>query len=142
MDNPFEMTTDVNGKPIPRWQERLEGMYNDGVPFGEMLSLVRYLLEERDISAILSAPDDVILADFERRGGNIEEYAAEMREKFDTIARLVRWKTQWKAAAKWWREEAGRRGLVVEAAREAVSHDCEEPNWILTKALEDYDANV
>jgi len=54
--------------------------------------------------------------------------------------RVVAWAAQWKAAAKWWREEAGRRGLVVEAAREATDHDCEEPNWVLTKALEDYDA--
>lgn len=89
-DNPFEMTTDVNGKPIPRWQLRLEGMYTDNVPFGEILGYVRFLMEERDIAAILSAPDEVILEDFKARGGNPEEFAAEMRQKFDVIARQTR----------------------------------------------------
>lgn len=28
---------------------------------------------------------------------------------------------------------------VVEAAREAISHDCEEPTYILTTALDEYD---
>ena len=89
-DNPFAMTTDVNGKPIPRWQLRLEGMYTDYVPFGEILGYVRYLVEERDIAAILSAPDDVILEDFRARGGDPEQYATEMRQKFSVIARLKR----------------------------------------------------
>lgn len=84
MESPFGMTTDINGKPIPRWQERLEQMYTAYVPFGEILSLVRYLLEERDIQAILSAPDDVILQGF------TEEDAAEMRAQFDGVARLVK----------------------------------------------------
>lgn len=89
-DSPFTMTTDVNGRPIPRWQERLEGMYTDNVPFGEILSYVRYLVEERDIATILSAPDDVILDDFRSRGGDPEQFAAKMRQEFDVIARLVR----------------------------------------------------
>lgn len=89
-DNPFEMTADVNGKPVPRWQERLEQMYTDNVPFGEILGYVRFLVEERDIATILSAPDDVILADFRARGGDPEQFATEMRQKFDVIARLTR----------------------------------------------------
>jgi hypothetical protein len=89
MDDPFAMTTDINGKPVPAWQLRLEEMYTDSVPFGEILSYVRSLVEERDIAAILSAPDDVILADFEARGGDPDQNAAEMRGRFDAVARLV-----------------------------------------------------
>lgn len=89
-DNPFEMTADVNGKPVPRWQERLEQMHTDNVPFGEILAYVRFLVEERDIAAILSAPEEAILADFRAHGGTPEEFATEMRQKFDVIARLTR----------------------------------------------------
>jgi uncharacterized protein YqeY len=51
--------------------------------------LITQALEERDIDVILSAPDDVILADFRARGDDIEQYAAEMRQRFDVIARLT-----------------------------------------------------
>lgn len=88
--DPFGLTTDVNGKPIPIWQERLEQLYTAGVPFGEILGFVRSLVEERDIAAILNAPDDVILADFIARGGDPDQYAAEMRQRFDVVARLTR----------------------------------------------------
>jgi hypothetical protein len=91
-DELFTMTADVNGKPIPRWQERLEQMYTAGVPFGEILSLVRYLVAERDIEAILSAPDDVILAHADPQAAN------EIRQKFDTIARLTRQRDELLAA--------------------------------------------
>lgn len=37
-------TIDVNGKPVEAWQQRLEQMYTDGVPFGEILGFVRALL--------------------------------------------------------------------------------------------------
>ena len=89
-DDLFAMTTDINGKPIPRWQERLEQLYTDYVPFGEILSLVRCLIDDRAIEHILNTPDDVILADFKSRGGDIDQFAAEMRQKFDVIARLTR----------------------------------------------------
>ena len=83
----FEMITDVNGKPIPRWQERLEQLYTDSAPFGEILSLVRALIDDRAIEAILNMSDEKILSSF---SGDIEAYAAEMRQKFNTIATLVR----------------------------------------------------
>jgi hypothetical protein len=51
--------------------------------------LILQALEERDIDVILNAPDDVILADFRARGGDIEQYATEMRQRFDVIARLT-----------------------------------------------------
>lgn len=86
MDNPFEMTQDVNGKPVPRWQVRLEQMYTVYVPFGEILGYVRYILEEHDIDQILNAPDNVILAN----SPNVEQFASEMRQKFDTLGRIVR----------------------------------------------------
>lgn len=40
----FQTIVDVNGKPVEAWQQRLEQMYTDGVPFGEILSFVRALL--------------------------------------------------------------------------------------------------
>ena len=40
----FQTTIDVNGKPVEAWQERLEQMYTDGVPFGEILGFVRALV--------------------------------------------------------------------------------------------------
>lgn len=83
----FVMTTDINGKPIPKWQERIEQMYTDYVPFGEILSLVRYLLDERAIDTILNMPDDAVIASFP---GDIEQFAAEQRQKFSTLARIVR----------------------------------------------------
>lgn len=81
----LRITADVNGKPIPFWQQRLEQMYTDGVPFGEMLSLVRALIDDCVIDRILNMPDEEVLA----LPGNHEEFAADMRQKFDTIARLV-----------------------------------------------------
>lgn len=81
----LRITADVNGKPIPFWQQRLEQMYTDGVPFGEMLSLVRALIDDCVIDRILNKPDEEVLA----LPGNHEEFAADMRQKFDTIARLV-----------------------------------------------------
>lgn len=67
------------------------------------------------------------------------EYLDGWQDALNQRDRVVAWAAQWKAAAKWWRWEAGRRGAVIEAAREAVSHDCEEPAWTLTQALELYD---
>lgn len=55
----------------------------------EANQMILQALEERDIDVILSAPDDVILADFKARGGDIEQYAAEMRQEFNVIARLT-----------------------------------------------------
>lgn len=83
----LSMTTDINGKPIPRWQERLEQMYTAGVPFGEILSLVRALVDDSAINAILNMSDEDVIASFP---GDIEKHATEMRQKFDTLARLVR----------------------------------------------------
>lgn len=40
----FQTTIDVNGKPVEAWQERLEQLYTDAVPFGEILSFVRALV--------------------------------------------------------------------------------------------------
>lgn len=90
----FEQTTDVNGKPIPRWQERLEGMCTEGVPFGEILSYVRHLLDETAVNVLLDTPDDVILAN----SPNADQFATEMRQKFDVISRLVRERDALRAA--------------------------------------------
>lgn len=79
----FETIQDINGKPIPRWQERLEQMYTADVPFGEILSFVRYLLEERDIDLILNAPDEKILASVP----DPEKLAADMRKLFEDAVR-------------------------------------------------------
>lgn len=85
-DNPFEMTADVNGKPVPRWQLRLEGMYSDGVPFGEVLSLVRSLIDDSAVNHILNMSDEEILA----ATPDHAQFAAEMRQRFDVVARLIR----------------------------------------------------
>lgn len=82
--NLLEMTTDINGKPIPRWQERLEWMYTEHVLFGEILSLVRALIDDSAIEAILTMPDDQAAASI------TPERAVEVRQQFNTIARLVR----------------------------------------------------
>ena len=87
MEKLFELIADVNGKPIPRWQELLEAMYTNGVPFGEILSLVRTLIDDRAIEHILDMSDEDVLASFP---GDVDEYAEEMRQKFDVIARLVK----------------------------------------------------
>lgn len=89
MDNPFEMTQDVNGKPVPRWQVRLEQMYTAYVPFGEILSYVRYLLEEQDIDAILNAPDEKILGSV----ADPEKLAADMRALFEEAVRRAQAKS-------------------------------------------------
>lgn len=67
------------------------------------------------------------------------EYLDGWQEALSQRDRADAWAAQWKAAAKWWRHEADRRGAVVAAAREAASHDCEEPNYVLTNALAEYD---
>jgi len=85
IENLFELIADVNGKPIPRWQERLEGMYTDYVPFGEILSLVRTLIDESAIDAILKMSDEDVLASFP---GDANKHAEEMRHKFNVVARL------------------------------------------------------
>lgn len=86
-DDLFATTEDVNGKPISRWQERLEQLYTANVPFGEILSLVRTLMDECVIDHILSMPENEILVSFD---GDPEQFAAEMRQKFGTIARLAK----------------------------------------------------
>lgn len=43
----FAFVEDVNGKPRPRWEELMEQKFNEGV-FGEMLGLMRYLLELKE----------------------------------------------------------------------------------------------
>lgn len=40
----LQTTINVNGAPVVAWQQRLEQMYTDGVPFGEILGFVRALL--------------------------------------------------------------------------------------------------
>lgn len=87
--NLFETIQDVNGKPIPRWQERLERMYTDYVPFGEILGFVRYLLDERDIDLILNAPDEKILASVP----DPEKIASDMRALFAEAVRRSRAKS-------------------------------------------------
>lgn len=86
MDNPFEMTQDVNGKPVPRWQIQLERMYTANVPFGEMLGYIRYLLQERDVHAIMNASDDEILALVD----DPEKLAGRMRFLFEEAVRESR----------------------------------------------------
>lgn len=80
-DSPFATTTDVNGKPIPQWQARLERMYTDGVPFGEVLGLVRYLVGQSVTNAYERAAEVAESAqynDTEIRGrANGDEYYAE-----------------------------------------------------------------
>lgn len=44
----FELIPDVNSKPVARWQQKLQQMYTDNVPFGEILSYVRWLLTATD----------------------------------------------------------------------------------------------
>lgn len=85
-ENPFEMTEDVNGKPVPRWHLRLEAMYTEGVPFGEILGYVRSLVDESAVNHILNMADEAILA----ATPDVDRFAAEMRQKFDVIARLTR----------------------------------------------------
>ena len=82
----FETIHDINGKPIPRWQERLEQLYTAYVPFGEILSFVRYLLEERDIDLLLNAPDERVLASV----ADPEKLAADMRSLFEEAVRRSR----------------------------------------------------
>lgn len=41
----FQRTTDVNGKPTVAWQEQLDQMYTNEVPFGEILSFVRHVVD-------------------------------------------------------------------------------------------------
>ncbi len=48
------------------------------------------LKERADIDRILNAPDEEILAEARAEGVDTEEFAAEMRGKFDVIARLTR----------------------------------------------------
>lgn len=54
----FALTEDINSKHVPRWELVLEEKFNDG-RFGEMIGLVRRLLETVAINATLSAPADV-----------------------------------------------------------------------------------
>jgi hypothetical protein len=84
--HPFELTQDVNGKPIPRWQEWLEALYTDNVPFGEILSLVRYLLDENAIEAIMGASDEEIMATVK----DPEKLAADMRALFEEAVKQSR----------------------------------------------------
>ena len=44
----FELVPDVNGRPVARWQQKLQQMSIDNVPFGEVLSYVRWLLTATD----------------------------------------------------------------------------------------------
>jgi hypothetical protein len=46
----FAMVEDVNSKPRPRWEERLERLVEDRL-VGEALSLVRWLLTLKELSA-------------------------------------------------------------------------------------------
>jgi hypothetical protein len=96
-----------------------------GLVDSEAERLILQALEERDIDAILSAPDDVILADFKARGGDIEQYAAEMRQRFDVIARLT--------------AELAAAHQVVEAARKVVAGPDSTNYMQLGKTLDIYD---
>lgn len=91
MTDLFATTTDSNGRPIPAWQARLEALYTDGAPFGEILGLVRALIDERAIAHILSM---TALGDVD----DPERFAAKVRESFDAIAQLVRERDALRAA--------------------------------------------
>lgn len=49
------------------------------------------------------------------------------------------WGAAWKQAAKWWRGEAAAKDGIVEAAYQATEHGCEEPNYILCRAIQNYE---
>ena len=50
--NLFQRTTDVNGRPTVAWQEQLEQMYTNQVPFGEILSFVRHVVDSSASSLV------------------------------------------------------------------------------------------
>lgn len=95
-DDPFAMTTDVNGRPVPRWQERLQGMYIDYVPFGEILSYVRYLIDDHVIDRILSMSDAEVLAAFPMS----EEEMSSMQQRAITAIQLVQERDRLRAICK------------------------------------------